>query len=101
MKRMILAGMMVFAAAAAQADDKAEMDAAWTKLMGFAEGETARLLQAEQDAWLKFQAAACGFYADKAAFGDEVQAEEQPKCQARTIAARTKELKAYLRVMDP
>lgn len=123
MKRIFLACMMIAitasmarAEAAAKCGDKAKdgrcmdnlvaaeqakMEDIWSRVLAIAEGETARLLQAEQDAWLKFQDAACGFYADAQAFGDEVRAEEQPQCKARTLAARSAELKAYLRVIDP
>ena len=83
------------------AAQKRNMEESGNRVMAVAEGETVKQVQAEHDAWLKFQALACSFYADASAFGDEVRTSEQPQCEARTFGARTDELKAYLRVIDP
>ena len=58
-------------------------------------------LQVEQDAWANFYAAACQLYNDQEAFGREGAVLSFPICQAEAVAARTEQLKAYLREIDP
>lgn len=81
--------------------EEKKMEGVWARLTEVTEGETMNRLQAEQDAWSNFYAVACQLYNDQEAFGREGQVLSLPYCQAEAVVARTEQLKAYLRQIDP
>jgi uncharacterized protein YecT (DUF1311 family) len=81
--------------------EEKKMNEVWGKLMEIVEDETKTSLQAEQEAWEAFRETACQFYADPVAFGREGQVLSFPSCVAETVAARTLQLRDYLREIDP
>lgn len=81
--------------------NEAKMNGYLKKLREVAEGDTLTAIEDEQTAWSSYYDVACEFYNDQTAFGREGQVLSYPSCKADAVAARSEQLRDYVRQIDP
>lgn len=77
-----------------------KLNAAWKRLYAELDGQTKIDLLAEQRAWNAYKETSCVFYTN-GDWGREGDVLDYFDCRANVIAARTRELDAYLKSVAP
>ncbi len=79
--------------------EETRLDSAWKHLMEVAEGDIAKQLTAEQDAWAAFRDLSCKFKLDEG-FGGASGPNGYHACRAEAISDRASAIEAYTKYID-
>jgi uncharacterized protein YecT (DUF1311 family) len=81
------------------AREQSRLDEVWGRLAAMTEGDIAKALNAEQQAWLAFRDVSCAFKQDEG-FGGAAGPTGFHACRADVIASRVEAIEGYISYID-